>query len=259
MGLIGNYSVLLKSPATFLSGPQPSGYRGAWTGAGAACGRFTVFPGVASHPQGTEPPYSWVIAQQGGSLAAQRTINGAGSLTLDIKRGVACEASLSGSGTVASAAADLIVEMIASLEGSGTISGASLQAIMAMAASLNGSGEISDAAMALIVDLGSVLTGAGVVTGNFVGYASMSANLTSAGEVLSTANVGSAVWSNFEIETGLSALQAMRLLAAVMGGKISGAGTDTETFRNAVADAVDRVIAEVDSSGNRTAITYDLD
>ena len=259
MGLIGNYSVLLKSPASFISGPQPSGYRDAWNGAGASRGRFTRYPGVASHPQGTEPPYSWVIARQGGSLAAQRTISGEGTLTFELKKGVACEASLSGSGTIASAAVDLIVEMIASLEGSGTITGASLQAIMAMAASLNGSGEISDAALSLIVDLGSVLTGSGVVTGNFVGYASMSANLTSAGEVLSTANVGSAVWSNFEIETGLTALQAMRLLSAVMGGKLSGAGTSTETFRNAVADAIDRVVAEVDSSGNRTAITYYLE
>jgi hypothetical protein len=259
MGLIGNYSVRLKSPASFRAGPLPSGYRGAWNGPGASRGRFTLFPGVASHPHGTEPPYSWVIAQQGGSLAAQRTINGAGELALELKKGVACDAGLIGSGAVSSAAVDLIVEMIASLTGSGTVSGASLQAIMAMAASLNGSGEISDAALSLIVDLGSVLTGAGVVTGNFVGYASMSANLTSAGEVLSTANIGSAVWSNFEIETGLSALQAMRLLAAVMGGKLSGAGTSTETFRNAVADAVNRVVAEVDSSGNRTGITYDLD
>lgn len=60
------------------------------------------------------------------------------------------------------------------------------------------------------------------------------------------------------VETGVTPRQALRLTAAVLGAKLSGAGTGTEIFRNAVADAKDRVTATVDSSGNRTAITYDL-
>lgn len=60
------------------------------------------------------------------------------------------------------------------------------------------------------------------------------------------------------VETGLTMLQAMRLIASTTGAKLSGAGSGTETFRNAVADSANRVIATVDSSGNRTAITYNL-
>lgn len=258
MGLIGNYSVLLKSPATFGAGVTPASYRSAWNGSGAARGRFTVIPGTASHPQGTEPPYSWVIARQGGSLAAQRTITGAGSLALDLKKGVACSADLNGAGSVSSAAAALIVEMVSSLTGSGTISGPSLQAIMAMAATLAGSGEISDAAQALIVDMGTTLVGAGVVSGNFVGYASMSAEITSAGDLLTSANVGSAVWSSVEVESGLTALQAMKIMAAALAGKISGGGTGTIVIRSAVEDGKERITATVTSEGDRTAITYDL-
>ena len=52
--------------------------------------------------------------------------------------------------------------------------------------------------------------------------------------------------------------ESLRLSNAVLGGKVSGAGTGTETFRD-IADTVDRVVATVDSSGNRTAITLDLD
>ncbi len=59
------------------------------------------------------------------------------------------------------------------------------------------------------------------------------------------------------IETGLTIRGALRLALSTMAGKLSGAGTGTETFRNAVADSKDRVTATVDSSGNRTAITYD--
>lgn len=60
------------------------------------------------------------------------------------------------------------------------------------------------------------------------------------------------------IETGLTMLQAMRLIASTTGAKLSGAGTGTEVFRNAVADSANRVTATVDSSGNRTAIVYSL-
>ncbi len=60
------------------------------------------------------------------------------------------------------------------------------------------------------------------------------------------------------IEAGLTPRQAMRLSAAADGGKLSGGATTTNTIRNAVADDKDRIIATVDSDGNRTAITYDL-
>lgn len=58
------------------------------------------------------------------------------------------------------------------------------------------------------------------------------------------------------IETGWTLRQVMRILASVLGGKLSGAGTATETFRS-ITDGKDRVTATVDSSGNRTAITTD--
>lgn len=60
------------------------------------------------------------------------------------------------------------------------------------------------------------------------------------------------------VETGLTPRQALRLLAAVNGGKLSGGATTTNTIRNAVADSKNRVVATVDPSGNRTAIVYDL-
>lgn len=60
------------------------------------------------------------------------------------------------------------------------------------------------------------------------------------------------------IETGLTPRQAHRLEAAAAAGKISGAATTTVTIRNAVADTKDRLIATVDSSGNRSAVTADV-
>ena len=60
------------------------------------------------------------------------------------------------------------------------------------------------------------------------------------------------------IEVGLTPRQAQRLIAAAAAGILSGAATTTITIRNAVANSKNRLIATVDTDGNRSAITYDL-
>lgn len=60
------------------------------------------------------------------------------------------------------------------------------------------------------------------------------------------------------IETGLTLRGAIRLMAAVLAGKSSGAGTSTETFRAAVSDSKVRVTTTI-SANNRTALTVDTD
>jgi len=58
------------------------------------------------------------------------------------------------------------------------------------------------------------------------------------------------------IETGYTVRNALRIMAAVLAGKVSGAATATNTFRD-LADAKDRVTSTVDADGNRTAVTLD--
>jgi hypothetical protein len=59
------------------------------------------------------------------------------------------------------------------------------------------------------------------------------------------------------VETGTSVVQSMRLFNAILGGKVSGAGTTTEVFRD-VNDTKDRITATVDGAGNRLVIVKDL-
>lgn len=58
---------------------------------------------------------------------------------------------------------------------------------------------------------------------------------------------------------GRKVVEVLRLMTAVLGGTVSGAGTGTEIFKSSAAVPATRVTATVDSSGNRTAITYALD
>lgn len=67
--------------------------------------------------------------------------------------------------------------------------------------------------------------------------------------------ITSAVWAKV-LEAGLSAESIVRLMASMLTGKVSGAGTGTEVFRD-LADTKDRVVVTVDEAGNRTAVSRD--
>ena len=58
------------------------------------------------------------------------------------------------------------------------------------------------------------------------------------------------------IEGGMNHSEVMRILLAAMAGKVSGAATNTVSFRD-VADTKNRILATVDSNGNRTATVLD--
>ena len=55
---------------------------------------------------------------------------------------------------------------------------------------------------------------------------------------------------------GVSAEEMMRLMMSILNGKVSGAGTGVERFRD-LADTKDRVVATVDAAGNRLSIVRD--
>jgi len=73
----------------------------------------------------------------------------------------------------------------------------------------------------------------------------------------SAAIVAAAVMDDQDIETGYSLREALRVILTATGGKVSGAGTSTITFRN-VTDDKDRIIATVDNDGNRSTVTLDV-
>jgi hypothetical protein len=55
------------------------------------------------------------------------------------------------------------------------------------------------------------------------------------------------------VETGYSLLQTLRLMFAALCGKCSGLSGTTATFRD-VNDTTNRIVATVDSSGDRTSV-----
>lgn len=76
-------------------------------------------------------------------------------------------------------------------------------------------------------------------------------SFSSGGSSLTSAQV----WGH-ALEGGMSAEEMMRVFLSVLAGKVSGASTATEYFRD-LLDTKNRVISTVDTNGNRTAVVVD--
>ena len=76
MALIGNYSVYLKNPATYIGGVQVSNVRNAFNESGQNLQMYYGesqgggLPFTASLPTGTQPPFSYHFADKGGEMSS---------------------------------------------------------------------------------------------------------------------------------------------------------------------------------------------
>jgi hypothetical protein len=68
-------------------------------------------------------------------------------------------------------------------------------------------------------------------------------------------NIADAVWQK-ALEGAYTAEELIRILTAVLAGRVTGAGSGVEKFRD-IANTKDRVTSTVDDNGNRTNIVLD--
>ena len=263
MALIGNYDVLYKSAGSFRSGGATGlgNDRANFGASGPARNRFTL-DGIdpkSAHPSGYTPGTALVIAQKGGGMAASNTIEGGSTFSGGGQLGRNAGAALAGTGNVNNAALALVLSAVSALTGSGALS-AAMAGRLDAAAALAGSGSVSSA-LGAVAGLLAPLGGSGEVrnSSSIKARGSLSANIIVTGSALSTANVADAILDAINsIEQGVTLRQATRLILAAAAGKVSISGP-TVSFRNAVADDTDRIVATTTNDGERTAITYDAD
>jgi hypothetical protein len=101
--------------------------------------------------------------------------------------------------------------------------------------------------------LGLVATGS-AVAGDLRGAGRLVAHLR-IGANPSADDIAQAVFHGLDVEPGFNLKQVLRLMAAMLLGKVQG-GPGTPAFRD-LNDTVDRVQMTADASGNRTAVTLE--
>ncbi len=275
--LIGNGRLTDKIPLTLLGRDwntqlQPGRLPG--------CTSSDNFGSLAALPSGYYNPHGWMLPRKGGNLRAG-LLTGGGGATATGQSGYNIDASISGSGDIPNTVSiGLIVSIIASIAGSGGVSAGTLEALASMAATITGSSSVVataagladlaaslygdgavDAGNTALMDIASTIRGYGDLTPEGIRDSVWQAVLAnypdagSAGLALTNAGAGGNPWSAI-IEDGMTAEEVLRVIASVLAGKVSGAGTGTETFKG-LDGTTDRVISTVDNDGNRSNVVVD--
>lgn len=243
-------------------------------------GTFATLVKTAACPRGYYPPGAFALPGKAGELSVWAS--GVGTVSATALAVKAATAALTGSGTISNADATRIVQMIAALTGSGTVSNANILAFLQAVAALTGSGTVSSASLKGTAALIAALAGAGTVSPTLTGVGELEAEITSTGAALTTANVGAAVWSAVAsvnndagtmgeklndagsasnpwtevIESGYTAAEIMRLIAAAVQGDATGLESGSPTFKG-LDGTTDRIAATY-SSGTRTVTSRDV-
>ncbi len=242
MALLQNTTILAQSPTRFLGGPAPSSERSAW-----GRNRRNWFAGVhdpesrSGFPDGNLAPGSIVMPQVAGGMASRRGIKGQGGMTGDVAGGINATADLVGAGDITSASASMIVSMVAAITGAGTLTTANISALATAAASLTGSGDITSAVRSALANAEATLAGGGTVTSAVVtALGSLSADIRVTGDLLTTANVGSAVWS-YVVDGAITAEQALQILMDALSGGVPTEAEIASAVRSNLAVELARV------------------
>lgn len=181
MALLGNYSVILKTPATFIGGTQVSNARSAFNMEGQMLQMYYGesegggLPFTSSLDTGTEPPYSWHLAEVGGELSSTTMINGTATLTASQQNGINIVSTLEGTGTIDTAGLALVTSMIATIAGTGALTGAMVGTVQ-LAATLAGTGDVTGA-LGMLSGMVADLAGAGAISSDLKGKLFMEAQI----------------------------------------------------------------------------------
>lgn len=268
MALLGNYTLASKSPGRSFGGNSTAHASGLGQFTPQAPSMFgssgprrnfalqdlaTTARVLTSRPEGYAGA-GYMLPITGGGISSHNAANGVTAWSGAIVEGRNIAGTFDGVAAFEGTGA-LVVSGVGTFAGVATFEGN-------VTAALNGTATFDG-----IAAFTGTLLAKGNMTGQFAGEASFAGTKRGAGFLSGT--FASAVileaqaFSTYlldaeDIESGLTLRQALRLVAAATAGKISGGGSSTVTIRNAVADGADRIVATVDSQGNRTAITYTL-
>jgi len=214
-------------------------------------------PAKVSMPAGYVAGSALTIARSSGGLASHTQMTASVSETEALLAlGINIDANLSASITETNATLALIVALEAALSAGITLTDAQLAIILLLQADLTANGSFTDAQLGNILGLTASLSASMTLTNSITNLVNLSADIGGA-EALSAQGLATALLDANDIETNYSMREALRIILASVGGKLSGAETTTVTIRN-ITDDKNRIVATVDSNGNRTAVTYDV-
>ena len=244
MALIGNRSVLNKSPGRFLNAGVGT-FRSEFSKHGMM--RSAAYSSLSAVPNGHLSPSAWVLPRTSGGMSSinftTAMVSGSGLAVGGI--------TTTGTSSITLTFADAAGQLIASGGGAATFSLTSNNPLLT--ASINGAGTATASVSTNTPTLGALADGGGAVTislsGTLTPYAIGQMSGTTAEYGLTNAGIANSVWSKV-VESGFSAEQILRIIAAQAAGSATGLENGNPQFTG-----LDGVTVRIDgaySAGTRT-------
>lgn len=221
MALIGNRSVLLKSPGRFLSGTVASIERSNFSKAGMLANRFQALsPIFAGIPSGHLSPSSWAMPRTAGALSS---INEASAELQSDDPNLAEGRNIAGDVALTFTLPDASLQLVVSATGEATLT---FSSSALMAGALQAQGEATIVFTVDAATLGAIISAEAAASVTLGVSATPRAVGVLAGDItpfteLSPQSLAAAVWGSI-IEAGFSADQILRILAAHAAGAATG-------------------------------------
>jgi len=201
MALLGNYSVISKSPGRFMSGTTVSGDRANFNKSSNARNIYsnTVINKKNAVPNGYLPPASWVIPQKAGGMASYTALTSTGTFeNSNLAGGINILAdTLTGYLSVTSIG-QLVASLTSTVTGHGILDLPTILGILQASSTVTASGLITNAALSLLA----------FKTANFTGVLAISEGDLTNASLLAVANLTGG------IVTTLGELEANALMTA---------------------------------------------
>ena len=185
------------------------------------------FGAPASNPPATESPVAWTLAERGGDLAAENTINQASDLVCNVQRGINLLGAMD-AGNATSVSLAMITSMMVEMAQGATLTGP-MQMTMSLVADLAQSGNVA-AALGLIAWCQTEMEQAGgMEASNLRGTLSLAASIVSYSD-FTAEGVRDAVWNALLANFTGDGTAGKTLSMAVSGG------VDYEALADAILD-----------------------
>ena len=152
----------------------------------------TSFGEMASNPPATENPVAWTLADEGGDLAAENTVNQANAIQFNLQRGINMVGEMNADNAVQSALS-MITSMSVDMAAANALQG-SMQLTMNLAANLAQSGDVVASLGLIAWCQASMVNEANMDATNLRGTLSMAANIVSYTD-MTAEGVRDAVWN----------------------------------------------------------------
>jgi hypothetical protein len=240
MALLGNRSLLHKSPGRFLSAGVAT-FRSNFNKHGMMRSSFQALDAKSAIPLGHLAPSAWVPPKTAGGMSAFTGTN----IIFDSAATLAGGVNIEGTASITFDAAPSLLNLIANLEGTTTVTFTVPNAVLGGAASLEGTTTVTFTSTPALLGGSAAIEGTTNITFNTNGVGTMTAIGFLAGPGadpgLTPQNIANAVWAQL-LEAGYTSEQLLSDLARLHG--LVGADPLEVTATTRTAGSVEQSISE---------------